>query len=68
MDGALLSKGPAPKEAFDGKVVWITGASQVRTTAGRCREQLGLPLIKVTTGRIRHQPAGATPSTAGPGR
>jgi hypothetical protein len=29
VDMHLLSKGPAPKEAFAGKVVWITGASQV---------------------------------------
>lgn len=30
MDMHLLDKGPAPKDAFAGKVVWITGASQVR--------------------------------------
>ena len=29
MDGRLRRKGFAPPDAFAGKVVWITGASQV---------------------------------------
>jgi hypothetical protein len=41
VDGGLLSKGPAPKDAFAGKVVWITGASQVRHSSRKTREELG---------------------------